>query len=63
MSFIQTILRRESYPNPYESLKKLTRTNSIINKESIFNFIEELNVSNEIKEELKKISPYNYTGI
>ena len=60
---IQTILRRESYPNPYESLKKLTRTNSIINKESIFNFIEELNVSNEIKEELKKISPYNYTGI
>ena len=60
---IQTILRRESYPNPYESLKKLTRTNSIINKESIFNFIEELNVSDEIKEELKKISPYNYTGI
>ena len=60
---IQTILRRESYPNPYESLKKLTRTNSIINKESIFNFIEELNISDEIKEELKKISPYNYTGI
>ena len=60
---IQTILRRESYPNPYESLKKLTRTNSIINKESIFNFIEELNVSDDIKEELKKISPYNYTGI
>ena len=60
---IQTILRRESYPNPYESLKKLTRTNSIINKESIFKFIEELNVSDEIKEELKKISPYNYTGI
>ena len=60
---IQTILRRESYPNPYESLKKLTRTNSIINKESIFNFIEELDISDEIKEELKKISPYNYTGI
>jgi len=52
---IQTILRRESYPNPYESLKKLTRTNSIINKESIFNFIEELNISDEIKEELKKL--------
>ena len=44
-------------------LKNLTRTNSIINKESIFNFIEELNISDEIKEELKKISPYNYTGI
>jgi len=60
---IQTILRRESYPNPYESLKKLTRTNSIINKDSILDFIEELDVSDKIKEELKKISPYNYTGV
>ena len=60
---IQTILRRESYPNPYEALKDLTRTNSIINKESISNFINGLEVSDEVKEELQKISPYNYTGI
>ena len=60
---IQTILRRESYPNPYEALKDLTRTNSVINEESISNFINELEVSDEVKEELQKISPYNYTGI
>ncbi len=60
---IQTILRRESFPNPYEALKDLTRTNSVINEESITNFINGLEVSNEVKEELQKISPYNYTGI
>ena len=60
---IQTILRRESYPNPYEALKDLTRTNSVINKESLSGFINELDVSEEIKEELRKITPFNYTGI
>ena len=60
---IQTILRRESYPNPYEALKDLTRTNQVINKKSMHKFIENLNVSDKIKEELKKISPENYTGI
>ncbi|MDI9311767.1 MAG: adenylosuccinate lyase [Limnohabitans sp.] len=60
---IQTILRREGYPNPYEALKDLTRTNSVINKESIHAFIETLNVSNEIKAELKVITPSNYLGI
>ncbi|WP_396634209.1 adenylosuccinate lyase [Maribacter sp. R86514] len=60
---IQTILRRESYPNPYEALKGLTRTNEIINKNSIANFIDTLEVSDEIKNELKQISPSNYTGI
>lgn len=60
---IQTILRREAYPNPYEALKGLTRTNEVINKESISNFIETLNVTEEIKIELKSISPQNYTGI
>ncbi|WP_282111812.1 adenylosuccinate lyase [Maribacter stanieri] len=60
---IQTILRRESYPNPYEALKGLTRTNEKINKDSIANFIDTLEVSDEIKKELKQISPSNYTGI
>ena len=60
---IQTILRRESFPNPYEALKDLTRTNSVINKESLSEFISGLEVSNEIKEELRQISPFNYTGI
>lgn len=60
---IQTILRREGYKNPYEALKGLTRTNEVINQESISNFIETLNVSNEIKTELKSITPQNYTGI
>jgi adenylosuccinate lyase len=60
---IQTILRREGYPNPYEALKDLTRTNSIINKEAIQEFIERLNVSEEIKAELRVISPSNYLGI
>lgn len=60
---IQTILRREGYPNPYEALKDLTRTNTVINKESIHAFIETLNVSDDIKAELKVITPSNYLGI
>ncbi|MEP3838456.1 MAG: adenylosuccinate lyase [Algibacter sp.] len=60
---IQTILRREGYPNPYEALKGLTRTNSKINQDSISNFIDTLEVSNSIKDELKQITPSNYTGI
>ncbi|APY01477.1 adenylosuccinate lyase [Lacinutrix venerupis] len=60
---IQTILRREAYPNPYEALKGLTRTNEAITEASISNFIDTLEVSNEIKTELKAISPSNYTGI
>jgi adenylosuccinate lyase len=60
---IQTILRREGYPNPYEALKGLTRTNSKINQDSISDFIDTLEVSNTIKEELKRITPSNYTGI
>jgi adenylosuccinate lyase len=60
---IQTILRREGYPNPYEALKGLTRTNTTIDKNAIHNFIESLDVSVEIKAELMKISPSNYLGI
>ncbi|MFK7812343.1 MAG: adenylosuccinate lyase [Maribacter sp.] len=60
---IQTILRREGYPNPYEALKGLTRTNSKINRSSIAEFIDTLEVSDVIKAELKAISPSNYTGI
>ena len=60
---IQTILRREAYPNPYEALKGLTRTNEKINQSSIANFIDTLEVSSKIKEELKAITPANYTGI
>jgi adenylosuccinate lyase len=60
---IQTILRREAYPNPYEALKRLTRTNKKINKKSMADFIDTLEVSSEIKEELKAITPSNYTGI
>ena len=60
---IQTILRREGYPNPYEALKGLTRTNSVINKEAIHNFIATLEVSEAIKTELLQITPSNYTGI
>ncbi|WBL20906.1 adenylosuccinate lyase [Zunongwangia sp. HRR-M8] len=60
---IQTILRREGFKNPYETLKGLTRTNEKINKTSIANFIETLEVEPHIKEELKKITPQNYTGI
>ena len=60
---IQTILRRESYPNPYEALKELTRTNFVIDKEAIHNFIKTLNVSDDIKAELLQITPSNYLGI
>ncbi|WP_179315834.1 adenylosuccinate lyase [Winogradskyella undariae] len=60
---IQTILRRESYPNPYEALKGLTRTNEAITQTSISNFIDTLEVSDAIKSELKAITPSNYTGI
>ena len=60
---IQTILRREGYPNPYEALKGLTRTNTKINQASIADFIDTLDVSAEIKAELKVITPSNYTGI
>ncbi|GAA3516695.1 adenylosuccinate lyase [Aquimarina addita] len=60
---IQTILRREGYPNPYEALKGLTRTNTVINQNSIADFIDTLTVSDSIKSELKAITPSNYTGI
>ena len=60
---IQTILRREAYPNPYEALKGLTRTHEAINQKSIHQFIETLEVSEEIKLELKQITPQNYFGI
>ncbi|MCK9180646.1 MAG: lyase family protein, partial [Bacteroides sp.] len=60
---IQTILRREGYPNPYEALKSLTRTNQIIDEKAIHSFIDELNVDDKIKQELKAITPHNYTGV
>ncbi len=60
---IQTILRRESYPHPYEALKALTRTNEAITEERIHNFIDTLEVSDAIKAELRAITPHNYTGI
>ena len=60
---IQTILRREGFEKPYEALKDLTRTNSKINKESIHAFIENLKVNEKVKEELKKIDPFNYSGV
>jgi adenylosuccinate lyase len=60
---IQTVLRREAYPNAYEKLKEFTRTNDIITEQHIKNFIDTLDVSDALKDELKKISPHNYTGI
>jgi adenylosuccinate lyase len=60
---IQTILRREFFPNPYEALKDLTRKNEVIDQKSIHNFIEGLDVSDNVKAELKQITPQNYTGI
>lgn len=60
---IQTVLRREKYPNPYEALKALTRGNATINKTSIHEFIEQLDVNDLVKKELKKITPQNYTGV
>ena len=59
---IQTILRRENYPAPYEALKKLTR-GTVIDKKTIHQFIAKLKVSKAIKDELRKITPYNYTGV
>ena len=60
---IQTILRREGYPHPYEALKALTRTNQAITEASIKDFIEGLNVSEDVKAELRVITPHNYTGM
>lgn len=60
---IQTVLRRESYPKPYEALKDLTRTNTHITQASLVEFINGLKISEEIKKELKNITPHNYTGI
>ncbi len=60
---IQTILRREGYPEPYEALKTLTRTHSHVDRKTIFDFIESLDVAQTVKDELKKITPENYTGI
>lgn len=60
---IQTVLRREKFPKPYEALKDLTRGNATIDKKSIHEFIERLKVSDAVKKELKKITPHNYTGV
>ena len=60
---IQTILRREGYPNPYEALKDLTRTGEKVTKETMHLFIERLNVSDSIKQELKMFTPANYVGM
>lgn len=60
---IQTILRREGYPKPYEALKDLTRTGEKITKESIHQFIDNLKLNDQVKDELKQITPFNYTGI
>jgi len=59
---IQTILRRENFPEPYETLKALTRTGAKITKNSIHSFIDELTISEPLRDELKKISPFNYLG-
>ena len=60
---MQTILRREAYPNPYETLKQLTRTNTKIDEKAIHDFVEGLDVSMEIKKQLMAVTPHNYTGI
>ena len=60
---IQTILRRENYPSPYEALKALTRTNQPITKETIREFIDTLDVKDSVKDELRKLTPQTYTGI
>ncbi|MCD8260374.1 MAG: adenylosuccinate lyase, partial [Bacteroides sp.] len=60
---VQTVLRREAYPNPYEALKALTRTNQAITAESIREFIDTLDVNEKIKNELREITPHNYTGV
>jgi adenylosuccinate lyase len=60
---IQTILRREGFANPYETLKELTRTSTKVSQEILLQFINKLNVSDSVKEELRKITPFTYTGI
>jgi adenylosuccinate lyase len=60
---IQTILRRENYPNPYEALKELTRGNHQVDKRSMHQFIDGLKVNDDVKKELRKITPHNYTGM
>jgi adenylosuccinate lyase len=60
---IQTVLRRENYPQPYEALKELTRGKGGINKQAIHQFVDKLKISQALKKELKKITPHNYTGI
>ena len=60
---IQTILRREGYPHPYEALKALTRTNEKMTERTIHDFVQTLNVSDSVKAELMAITPHNYTGI
>lgn len=60
---IQTVLRREAFPHPYEALKALTRTNAAITEKSISEFIDRLDVRDEVKAELHRIRPENYTGL
>ena len=60
---IQTVLRREGYPKPYEALKELTRTNEKMTQDKIATFIETLNVEDKVKNELKEITPFNFTGV
>ena len=60
---IQTVLRKEGYPKPYEALKALTRTNGLIDQTTLSNFIDSLQISDELKRYLKSITPFNYTGI
>jgi adenylosuccinate lyase len=60
---IQTVLRRENYPQPYEALKALTRGNNSIDKQAIHAFIDSLKIGDAVKKELKKISPHSYTGV
>jgi len=60
---IQNILRSENYPEPYEALKALTRTNEKITQETIHKFVEGLGISKELKDRLKKVTPYNYVGL
>ena len=60
---IQTILRREAYPNPYEALKALTRTNEKMTERTIHDFVNQLDVNEDVKKELFAIKPWNYTGV
>jgi adenylosuccinate lyase len=60
---IQTILRKEGYPNPYEALKALTRKNEKVTQESLATFIDSLNISDALKTRLKAITPFSYTGV